>query len=36
VFDALSYFCDNQAEIAAHIELNTVPQSLSGIRREPK
>jgi uncharacterized protein (DUF433 family) len=36
VFDALSYFSDNQAEIAALIELNAVPQSLSGTRRNPK
>lgn len=36
VFDALSYFCDNQAEIGAHIERNAVPQSLSGTRRVTK
>ena len=36
VFDALSYFSDNQAEIAAHIEINAVPESLAGTRRNPK
>jgi uncharacterized protein (DUF433 family) len=36
VFDALSYFCDNKAEIGAHIERNAVPQSWSGTRRATK
>ena len=36
VFDALSFFCDNQAEIGAHIERNAVPQSLAGTRRAAK
>ena len=33
VFDALSYFSDNQALINAHIERNHVPDSLSGTKR---
>lgn len=33
VFDALSFFSDNQAEIAAFIERNAVPDSLSGTKR---
>jgi uncharacterized protein (DUF433 family) len=28
VFDALSYYLDNQAEINAHIEHNRIPESL--------
>ena len=36
IFDALSYFSDNQAEIAANIERNRVPEFLLGTRRDPK
>ena len=36
VFDALSYFSDNQAEIGNHIERNRIPESLTGTRRESK
>lgn len=32
VFDALSYFADNQAEIAAHIERNRIPDSMIDTR----
>ena len=28
VFDALSYYCDHQAEINAHIERNRIPDEL--------
>ena len=28
VFDALSYYCDHQAEINAHIERNRIPEEL--------
>jgi uncharacterized protein (DUF433 family) len=33
VFDALSYFSDNQAEIVAYIDRNFIPEALSGTRR---
>ena len=36
VFDALSYFSDNQAEIAADIERNRTPESLVGTRQDLK
>ena len=36
VFDALSYFSDNQAEIAANIERNSVQESLVGTRQDLK
>ena len=36
VFDALSFFSDNQAEIGAHIERNHIPESLAGTRRDLK
>ena len=28
VFDALSYYCDHQAEINAHIERNHIPEDM--------
>ena len=33
IFDALSYFSDNQAEIAAYIERNRIPESILGTHR---
>jgi uncharacterized protein (DUF433 family) len=33
VFDALSFYSDNQAEIGAFIERNAVPDSLVGTKR---
>jgi uncharacterized protein (DUF433 family) len=36
VFDALSYYSDNQTEIGSFIERNAVPDSLIGTRRNAK
>ena len=33
IFDALSYFSDNQAQINAYIEQNHIPDSLIGTKR---
>ena len=33
IFDALSYFSDNQAQINAYIERNHIPDSLIGTKR---
>ena len=35
VFDALSFYSDNQAEIGAYIERNAIADSLAGSKRPP-
>ncbi len=36
VFDALSFFSDNQAEITSHISRNQIPETRTGTKRATK